>query len=114
MKSLGAGLAGQKSAIEKPNFVLVSLDFEGSPRDSRIFEIGIAKLHSHQLLSEMDSYIISFNFALVKGSDRKFMFGTTTRLYYKTMRQTIIELFHDLRQEDPQRDIILVSHHILS
>lgn len=112
MKSLGAALSGDKSITGQANVVFVSLDFEGDPLQPKrgMIELGIAKLGSHQLFSESDLGITSFNFALKTRRHRKFLFGNSTRLSLELLGRTIVEFFSELNHEDPQREIIFVSH----
>ena len=112
MRSFGAAITGNKST-EESNFVFTSLDFEGSTAKWGITEIGMATISCHQILSpDNDEGITGFNFALAKHKTRKFLFGNTTRISHEIVERTIVDFFDDVIREDPQREIILVSHGI--
>lgn len=114
IKSLGAALTGDTFTARQADLVFVSLDFEGSLHQSKISELGVAQIASHQLLSQDSSGIAGFNFALAKHRNRKFMFGNTTRFSPHILGKTIVQHLYNLRREDPRREIILVSHGIMN
>lgn len=112
VKSFGAAITDQNYTNES-NLIFVSLDFEGLKDNTGIAEMGIAKVSSHQILSPGNKAdIVCFNYALAKHRHRKFLFGDSTRLSPELIERTIVGFFDDLIHDDPQCNIVLVSHGI--
>ena len=113
LSSLGTAIKGDLPTTSS-SVILVAIDFERVPGvKCGLNEFGIATINAGSLFPGSDSpEIPTENFALKNHRNRKFRFGTATRIHEGILVRTIMDIFEDISRTKEMCQIVLVGHGI--